>query len=321
MGAQDQPFIMVPNPNYVSHSVVLPPPPGSRPATSLEWAPPPPPSAQQPTILTMTPPSATDTEGPESSHRSQPNAPPPPPTVRMTEKFIWDKTHDAMTRNIFDHRMTRLLQQMIEDVRERYDHLTLWLHPDIKKALYVHWETDERFRCCCLTKKTNRALTKPSKYTGGLAAFMKTKSKLLDRDAMMAETFKCTHTLRENREMFVDQRSTITIRRPDTVWCETTSEPYKNHIYRLGLFFIDNLCTSTLRASSTSATSRAIDFKDSVIDLREQVLNLTQSLHQQAQQLQQFEERYNEILARVLDTDSLRLELRQELERLQRIKQ
>ncbi|XP_020972445.1 uncharacterized protein LOC107626516 isoform X2 [Arachis ipaensis] len=223
------------------------------------------------------------------------------------KQFIWDKTHDIMIKKIFDHQMVRRLQQMMEDVRERRDHLTIWLHPHIKKALYVYWETDEGFRHCRLTNRANRAFTMSSKLT-----FMKTKARLsksLDRDAMMVETFKYTHTLKENKERFANRRSVDHFRlvattqqfhptkednnnsadaviNSDTVWCETTSKLYKNCVYGMGSFFTNNLCTSILKATSASATSRAVDPEDSNVDLREQVLNLTQSLHQQAQQLQ-----------------------------------
>ncbi|QHO19094.1 uncharacterized protein DS421_11g325950 [Arachis hypogaea] len=65
VGAQDQPFIMVSNPNYVAPA---PPPlsqPGSHQAASREWTPPPPPSAQQLTVSTTTPPLTTDTMVPK----------------------------------------------------------------------------------------------------------------------------------------------------------------------------------------------------------------------------------------------------------------
>ncbi|RYR61034.1 hypothetical protein Ahy_A04g018133 [Arachis hypogaea] len=45
------------------------------------------------------------------------------------------------------------------------NHLTSWLRPEIKKAMYVHW-ADERFRHRCLTKKANKVLARCSKYTG-----------------------------------------------------------------------------------------------------------------------------------------------------------
>ncbi|RYR13028.1 hypothetical protein Ahy_B04g070243 isoform D [Arachis hypogaea] len=84
-----------------------------------------------------------------------------------------------MIRKIFDHRMAWQLQQMIEDVRERRNPLTVWLRRDIKKALYVNWETDEGFMHYRLTNKANRESSRSSKYTGGSATFMKTKARLV----------------------------------------------------------------------------------------------------------------------------------------------
>ncbi|RYQ98650.1 hypothetical protein Ahy_B07g086416 isoform B [Arachis hypogaea] len=60
-----------------------------------------------------------------------------------------------------------LVARVLRDVCERHDHLNIWLCPDIKKALYVHWETDEGFRHRCLTKRANIASARSSKYTGG----------------------------------------------------------------------------------------------------------------------------------------------------------
>ncbi|RYR31647.1 hypothetical protein Ahy_B01g056499 [Arachis hypogaea] len=226
----------------------------------------------------------------------------------LQEKFIWDRTQNLMIRKIFDYRMARRLQQMLEDVREHHDHLTICLHPNIKKALYVHWETYERFKHHCLTNRANTASARSSKHTDGLATFMKTKvrlSKSLDHDATMAETFKYTHMLKENKEKFVGQwaadyyrlkvathqsqhigddgnNSAASVVDPDMVWRDATSEPYKNHVYGLGSFFGDNLHTSILRQSSASDTIRPVDPEDGV-NLREQVLLFTWSLHQQAQ--------------------------------------
>ncbi|RYR28528.1 hypothetical protein Ahy_B01g052671 [Arachis hypogaea] len=82
-----------------------------------------------------------------------------------------------MIRKIFNHRIVRRLQQIMEDVHERRDHITIWLHPNIKKVLYVHWEIDERFWHRCLMNRANRTLAKSSKYTGPIT-FTKTKTKL-----------------------------------------------------------------------------------------------------------------------------------------------
>ncbi|RYR19569.1 hypothetical protein Ahy_B03g064387 [Arachis hypogaea] len=80
----------------------------------------------------------------------------------------------------------------------------------VRDALLVHWETDEGFRHQCLTNRANRTSARSSKYTDGSATFMKTKvilSKSLDHEAILAETFKYTHTLKENKERFAYQRS------------------------------------------------------------------------------------------------------------------
>ncbi|QHO43717.1 uncharacterized protein DS421_5g165020 [Arachis hypogaea] len=196
--------------------------------------------------------------------------------------------------------MVRRFQQMLEDVREHCDHLTIWLCPDIKKALYVHWETDEGFKRHGLTNRANKVSARSSKYTGRSATFIKTKARLcnlLDHDATMVETFKYTYTLKENKGKFADQRVADYYRTGDDsknfaasvvhlemVWREAASEPYKNCVFGLGSFFTNNLHTSTLRHSSISATSHPVNLENDV-DLREQVLLLTWSFHQQAQQL------------------------------------
>ncbi|RYR13743.1 hypothetical protein Ahy_B04g070575 [Arachis hypogaea] len=67
---------------------------------------------------------------------------------------------------------------MMQDICQGRDHLTIWLHSDIKKELDVHFSTDEGFKRHRLTNRTSRTLSRSSKYTGGLATFMKMKSKL-----------------------------------------------------------------------------------------------------------------------------------------------
>ncbi|RYR01840.1 hypothetical protein Ahy_B06g080701 [Arachis hypogaea] len=197
--------------------------------------------------------------------------------------FIWEAEHDALIRKIYDHRMGRRLQQMLED------------------ALLVHWETGEGFRHRRLTNRANRTSTRSSKYTGGSATFMKIKARLLkslDREVTLAETFKYTHTLKENKARFADQQSQdhyesytqklevatqqsqqsgkdadgsiASVVDPDAVWCETASAPYKNCVYGMGSFFASNLHISTLRPWSASATSRAVEHEKGM-DLRLQV--------------------------------------------------
>ncbi|KAL4329497.1 hypothetical protein AHAS_Ahas13G0306000 [Arachis hypogaea] len=56
---------------------------------------------------------------------------------------------------------------MMEDVHEWCDHLTIWLCADLKKPLYDHWETDERFKLHHLANRANRTLATSSKYIGG----------------------------------------------------------------------------------------------------------------------------------------------------------
>ncbi|QHO20909.1 uncharacterized protein DS421_11g342040 [Arachis hypogaea] len=96
----------------------------------------------------------------------------------VQEKFIWDKEHDLMIRKIYDHRITRRLQQMMQDVREGHDHLTMWICQDIKRAFDNHFSTDEEFRHRRLMNRANMASSKSSKYTGRSVTFMKTKSRM-----------------------------------------------------------------------------------------------------------------------------------------------
>ncbi|RYR17066.1 hypothetical protein Ahy_B03g061869 [Arachis hypogaea] len=185
------------------------------------------------------------------------------------------RSHD---QEDFYHRMARRLQQMLEDVRERHDHLTIWLCPDIKKLLYVHWETDEGFKHRRLTNRANRTSAKSSKYTSGSTTFMKTKARLIKSYTQRLEVA----TKQSQRIGDDDNNFAALVVDPDQVWREAASEPYKNRMYKFRSFFADNLRTSTLIHSSTFATSRPIDPKNGV-DLREHVLLLTWSLHQQAQ--------------------------------------
>ncbi|RYR08337.1 hypothetical protein Ahy_B05g075982 [Arachis hypogaea] len=200
--------------------------------------------------------------------------------------------------------MGRQLQQMLEDVHEKHDHLTTWLSLEIKKALYVYHETDKGFKHRRFTNKANRASAKSSKYTGDSATFMKTKarlSKLLDHNTTLVKTFKYTHILKENKERFADQQFTYhyvskhlilsPIRRdrkpqlsnltevedvsgsatsvvdPNAVWRKTALVPYKNCVYGLGLFFANNLRTSKLRPSSAFAPSQTVNPEEG-FDLR-----------------------------------------------------
>ncbi|QHO11673.1 uncharacterized protein DS421_15g500180 [Arachis hypogaea] len=160
----------------------------------------------------------------------------------------------------------------------------------------------------------NKALPRSSKYMGRSATFIKTKSRLisslsksLDREAILAETFKYTHTLKSNKERFTDkqsvahyedytQRLEVAIQQsqlasgndeadsetsvvdPNRVWRETASEPQKNRRFGLGSFFAIGLRSSALTTSSASAIS-PVDPQE-FVDLREEVQKLTQELHQ-----------------------------------------
>ncbi|RYR72915.1 hypothetical protein Ahy_A02g007138 [Arachis hypogaea] len=223
---------------------------------------------------------------------------------------------------------------MLEYIHKGKDHFTTWLRPKINKALLVHWETNKGFKHQRLTNRANRASARLSKYTGGLATFMKTKamlicsffnfSKLLDHDTTLAKTFKCIHTLKENKERFADQRkvgedaegSAASVVDPGAVWRETASAPKKNHIYGLGSFSASSLRTFMLKPSSASTTRQVVD-SEKCIDLRLQVQELTRILHEQAQKLTGYQERYQKILTRRTDMDELSLEWREQLERLQ----
>ncbi|RYR14187.1 hypothetical protein Ahy_B04g070789 isoform B [Arachis hypogaea] len=99
---------------------------------------------------------------------------------------------------------------MMIDVRNGRDHLTSWIRLTIKKELEAYFTHDEGFKHCRLTNVANRVLPRSSKYKGGSATFMKTKSRLsesLDHEATLAETFKYTHILKANNERFADERS------------------------------------------------------------------------------------------------------------------
>ncbi|RYR17675.1 hypothetical protein Ahy_B03g062371 [Arachis hypogaea] len=219
---------------------------------------------------------------------------------------------------------------MLDDVRHGWAQWTDWLRPDIKKALSAHWETDDGFRHLYLTNRANRASSRSFKYTGNSTTFMKAKLKSLDRDAILAEMFKYTHMLKENKARCADQRlrtiieedaadgSTASVVNPDVVWRKTASTMYKNRVYGMESLFDSSLCTS-LRLSSGSAASRAIQSEDGV-NLRLQVQELQCSLHQQAHECNDYRERYQEIFTCVTSTDELILEFRESMEWIQRMK-
>ncbi|RYQ94622.1 hypothetical protein Ahy_B08g089557 [Arachis hypogaea] len=109
---------------------------------------------------------------------------------------------------IYDHPWPNY-KKIPYETREQWFHKWV-IRSEIKKTLYVHWETDTGFKHQRLTNRANRASVRSSKYTDGSTTFMKTKvrlSKSLDCDATLVETFKYTHTLKENKAKFADQRS------------------------------------------------------------------------------------------------------------------
>ncbi|MED6213663.1 hypothetical protein PIB30_095453, partial [Stylosanthes scabra] len=111
---------------------------------------------------------------------------------------------------IFNTRASKRLSGMMEDVRDRKEHLTQWCRPELKKALYHYWETDEKYLHRQATNKRNRASERCVIYTGGSATPMQTKAKMtksLYRPMSIAEVFKQTHTLKANKEQFTDKRS------------------------------------------------------------------------------------------------------------------
>ncbi|RYR62418.1 hypothetical protein Ahy_A04g019978 [Arachis hypogaea] len=239
---------------------------------------------------------------PNSNYVPPSAVPPPPPGSHPTASQEWTPSPPPSAQSSTIRWLARRLQQMMEDIRERHDHLTIWLRQDIKKTIYIHWDTDEGLRHHRLMNIANRVSVRSSKYTAGSTTFMKTKAKLAYRDATMTETFNYIHTLNENSERFFyhqmqrlesvtqqsqhtredDNNSTASEVNPNMVWHKTASEPYKNRVYSLKSFFSNNLHTSTLRSSSASTTSQLVDPENS-INLREQVLELTRNLHQQAQ--------------------------------------
>ncbi|MED6227124.1 hypothetical protein PIB30_110457, partial [Stylosanthes scabra] len=126
------------------------------------------------------------------------------------EKFTWEQKHDELVKAIFNTRASKRLSAMMEDVRDRKEHLTQWRRPELKKALYHYWATDEKYLHRQATNKRNRASERCVIYTGGSATPMQTKAKMtksLDRPVSMAEAFKQTHTLKANKEQFADKRS------------------------------------------------------------------------------------------------------------------
>ncbi|RYR69232.1 hypothetical protein Ahy_A03g015770 [Arachis hypogaea] len=255
----------------------------------------------------------------------------------MQLKFIWDAEHNLMIRKSYNHYATKRLQQMMSNVHQGYDHLTKWIRQAIKNELEGYFRDNERFKCHRLMNVSNRAPPRSSKYTGGSTIFMQTKSKLsLDRKATLVETFKYTYILKANKKRFADEQSVAyyedymqkleaatqqsqapsgddevgsetSVVDPDRVWRQTASELYKNGHFGLGSFFASGFRSFALAASS--ATSPADP--QEVVDLKEEVYKLTQELHQQ---VEQFEQRYNNLLACVGGAVAISSDLTEKLE-------
>ncbi|MED6200688.1 hypothetical protein PIB30_087741 [Stylosanthes scabra] len=64
---------------------------------------------------------------------------------KWAENFTWDKNHDELVKAIFNTCASKRFSRMMEDVREKKEHLTQWCRPELKKALYHYWETDEKY--------------------------------------------------------------------------------------------------------------------------------------------------------------------------------
>ncbi|MED6141119.1 hypothetical protein PIB30_100167 [Stylosanthes scabra] len=79
---------------------------------------------------------------------------------KWAENFTWDKKHDELVKAIFNTRASKRFSGMMEDVRERKEHLTQWCRPELKKALYHYWEIDEKYLHRQATNKRNRASEK-----------------------------------------------------------------------------------------------------------------------------------------------------------------
>ncbi|RYR08156.1 hypothetical protein Ahy_B05g075714 [Arachis hypogaea] len=219
-----------PNPNYVPLSMAMTSPPIVQQAAS-----------------TATPTRATDAMAPESNHGSKAaaDAPPPLPTTqlciwpdgstgfftntnactqKMTNviKLMYDQPWPSYTKILAETSCTSFRMLSMTWPSEKYSTIGLvggssrcWImfvmgKTSRRTSLLVHWETDAEFRHQRLTNQANRASIRSSEYTNGSTTFMKTNARLLkslERKATLAETFKYTHTLKENKARFVYQRS------------------------------------------------------------------------------------------------------------------
>ncbi|MED6225747.1 hypothetical protein PIB30_096685 [Stylosanthes scabra] len=238
---------------------------------------------------------------------------------KWAENFTWDKKHDELVKAIFNTPASKRFSGMMEDVRERKKHLTQWCRPELKKALYHYWETNEKYLHRQATNKRNRASEKCVIYTRGSATPMKTKAKMtksLDRPVSMAEVFKQTHTLKANKEQFADKRSS-------DIWDDFTNNTTvaTQQAAESGT----NAEVDPDQASSVSLTSLAPAGPEEAVDLREQLQLLNQNIQDMARQLHESEERiqalHDELSRRLevhdADVEALKEQLREELRLMQ----
>ncbi|MED6187052.1 hypothetical protein PIB30_072710 [Stylosanthes scabra] len=230
------------------------------------------------------------------------------------ENFTWDEKHDELIKAIFNTRASKRFSGMMEDVREKTKHLTQWCQPELKKALFQYWETDEKYLHRQATNKKNRASEKCVIYIGGSTMPMQTKAKMtksLDRPVPMAEVFKQTHTLKANKEQFANKRSS-------DIWDDFTNTTVAT---QQAAESGTNAIVDLDQASSVSLTSPAPVGQEEAVDLREQVQLLNQNIQDMARQLHASEERiqalHDELSRRPevhdANVEALKEQLREEL--------
>ncbi|RYQ98932.1 hypothetical protein Ahy_B07g086768 [Arachis hypogaea] len=159
----------------------------------------------------MMPPLATDATTPKSSHGNKPaDAPPPPPIVRLT---IW-LDGKMVTRSTISSSGRYKTIVWVGDCNRCWrmyvrGATTLLLGSTRKsRRLYTFIGRPMRGSSIGVSQTELTAVSaRLSKYTSSSATFMKTKLKSLDHDAILAETFNYTYTLKENKERFAGQRS------------------------------------------------------------------------------------------------------------------
>ncbi|RYR44209.1 hypothetical protein Ahy_A08g040577 [Arachis hypogaea] len=99
-------------------------------------------------------------------------------------KFVWDQKHSILIRKIFDHQAAKRLQQMMNNL--------------------YHWRMHLTSRGSWTTILLEmRALPSNKHRQPDFTEVVQSKS--LNREATLAETFKYTHTLKANKERFVDK--------------------------------------------------------------------------------------------------------------------